>query len=264
MASFITWTFGANNESKDEQEKDDPTEPAEPPPSLALQKAAIQHADCPVCLEPLSNGPIAGFLRDSKRSCRHMVCTYCAAKLIKNSCPMCRKEFDEFKSYQFGTDDCFSLFDWNNSQSLDKAEVVHALNAVLPYSEQALTNYVNKKWPNWDVDGDSTISLEEFDKFTEDVQAVLNNEPVEIPGLDDDAWFTHWDADSSNSLDTAELTLALIHTLHLEGDANKKRRDELVAMIPVVISILDPNGDRVINNAEWPQFRNNLKANLRI
>lgn len=261
MASFITWAFGGNNESKD-----DPSEPAEPPPSLALQNAAIEHADCPVCLEPLSNGPIAGFQRDmvgySKRSCRHMVCADCAAKLRTKNCPICRQKFESFRVYRFGIDNCFSLFDWDNSQTLDKAEVVHALNAVLPYNERALTEYVNEKWANWDADGDETISRREFKQLILAVQVELKNVPVEIPELDDDAWFTHWDADSSNSLDTAELTLALIHTLHLEGDANKERRDELVAMIPLVISILDPDGDRVINSDEWPEFRNNLKANL--
>jgi hypothetical protein len=167
-------------------------------------------------------------------------------------CPLCRITFDSIKTYAFGTNDCFQLFDRNSNKSLDKKEVIYALDVLLPYSEAAVTKYVNAKWAEWDRDNNGTIDQREFHSIAQAMLDEIEAVPAEVPAVPAVDWFDHW-APST----TAELTLALIHTFHLEGVDNQERRDELVDMVPRVIAL----GSDKLDAKEWPNFRDNLMFN---
>ena len=75
--------------------------------------------------------------------------------------------------------------------------------------------------------------------------------------------FEYWDADLSGSLDTQELTLALLHTFGLTGAARRADREMFVENVGVIIMLLDPNQDGNVDRDEWPQFREAIQLNLR-
>ena len=87
-------------------------------------------------------------------------------------------------------------------------------------------------------------------------------DPV-VPPLDDPKWFEFWDADLSGSLDTQELTLALLHTFNLTGAARRDDRASFVENVGVIIMLLDPNQDGTVDRDEWPGFRSAIQLNLR-
>lgn len=221
-------------------------------PSLALRATTHEAAECPVCFEPFSTKLIATFSRFRQRTCWHMVCADCARRLAPKECPICRKSFTTITTYEFGTDDCFQLFDRNADDKLNKEEVIYALDVLLPYKEAAVTDYVEAKWAEWDRDNNETIDQREFYSIAQAMKDEIEAVPAEVPAADAADWFDHW-APST----TAELTLALIHTFHLEGVDNQERRDELIDMVPRVIAL----GSDKLDAKEWPNFRDNLMFN---
>ena len=229
-------------------------------PSFVLRATTHEAAECPVCFEPFSSKDIATFSRFRRRTCWHMVCANCANGILVRAaaerddahCPLCRKTFSDIETYTFGSDNCFQLFDRNSNKSLDKEEVIYALDVLLPYSRFAVTEYVNAKWLEWDRDNNESIDQREFHSIAQAMRDEIEAVPAEVPAADAADWFDHW-APST----TAELTLALIHTFHLEGVDNQERRDELVDMVPRVIAL----GSDKLDAKEWPNFRDNLMFN---
>ena len=127
-------------------------------------------AECSVCFDCLMDKPIACYLdNDNKRVCRHLICADCADKLHnvqKPQCPECRKEFKSYRTFSdFSVDnfdECFFMFDFDNSGTLDKTEVSYAIAVLTPYTDEACTKFVQEMWSDWDQDDDGSIDKEEF------------------------------------------------------------------------------------------------------
>lgn len=229
-----------------------------------LQDSAIEHADCPICFDSLHKNSITVYTTSNgKRVCSHMFCQTCAERwgVTHTTCPLCRAEFSASQTYNFDHNNCFGLFDVDNSGTIDKKECTTALTVLLPYRESDIEKFVERHWHGWDTDQSNSIDEDEFGQIVHAIQTELKNVPATVPTLNSEEWFEYWDEDQSNSLDLNELTLALIHTFGLHGHENH-RRDEFIKMIPLIVTFLDPNGDQIISKDEWPEFRANLLANL--
>lgn len=254
LALFKTWT----------------EPPIELPPTelhhqATLQDSAIEHECCPICFESLHAKQITVYTTsDGKRVCPHMFCKVCAKQWgeTATTCPMCRQAFSAFKTYNLEQNNCFGLFDVDNSRTIDKKECTIALKVLLPYQEPQIVRFIEEHWDSWDKDGNNSIDEREFEQIVFAIKSELKYVPAVVPILSSDEWFDHWDSDKSNSLDINELTFALIHTFGLEGHEKQRRREEFIKMIPLIVAILDPDNDGIISKEEWPEFRDNLQANL--
>ncbi len=136
------------------------------------------------------------------------------------------------------------MFDCDTSGAVDRAEVTHALAALLPFGVGDVVRYVEANWSRgqrWDRDGNGSVDAAEFLVIVRAVERL--NLSTAVPPLDDPKWFGFWDADLSGSLDTQELTLALLHTFNLTGAARQADRASFVENVGVIIMLLDPNQD---------------------
>jgi len=109
--------------------------------------------------------------------------------------------------------------DWNEDGNLDVSELAIVIAAMLPVDENGIEQFVRE---TFDTDGDGVISDKELEEkvlpYLESHGGALTsstpNSPAPVLSRSSSqaellAWFKHWDADDSDSLDEVELRYAL-------------------------------------------------------
>ena len=146
--------------------------------SLSVQGLVMVQPECPCCLDPIQEKPIAYFTNATTldRVCPHLYCKDCAEKICSaavgaanKKCPECRKlvngwtALDVQQRFHLETSgECFDLFDYDDSGHLDKNEVKFALKFLLPFEPGILNEFVENFWNVWDQDKNGTLDEDEF------------------------------------------------------------------------------------------------------
>ena len=199
---------------------------------------ASGYNECCLCFFELHLVPAAILRYQSKRSCVHYLHSICAesykTRMEKRNkrlnCPICYKRFTEVKTLPDLLRDprlWFQLCDTDLTGSLDKNEVLEGLLAVLPVDRVRLEKSINDAWATWDLSGDGSIEMEEFQNAETGLRAFLvrnynifrktrnqRNENDNVPSLDAEPrrWFDYWDYNHSGTLERIEVARALIKT----------------------------------------------------
>ena len=220
-------------------------------------------AECSVCFEPLagSGGAVVRLTRCGV-SCGHYVHATCAARWREREsrCPVCRSPFDAIARFPTVEDPraWFGAVDADASGTLSMREVVTALKATVPGLDvERLERELPGLWARWDGNGDGTIDFDELfkrpDGLLEYVKAAFADRRVPEapppPLSQTDAWFRHWDYDTSASLDMAEVHRALVKTFDITGDLN--RISTMSETLNAVWGIFDADGNGTIDRSEF-------------
>jgi len=255
--------------------------PAVPAAAAAEPGIAEQHAECPICFEPLHSAPAGVFVDASgKRVSQHMFNLDSARRwaVDNTNCPVTRKPFAsvlEVPDLLTNPQEWFKVVDIDGDGKLSRKEVIEVLKAQLPV-DQAILDAVaddphSELWTRWDPDGSGFIDPEEMLSesglihYVREVFAATGAGAA-IPSIrsSKEAWFQYWDEDNSLSLEKEELVRALVHTFELG-----QHYDRLQAMretIDMMWPMFDTDGSGSIEMdefvAEPDGLANTIIANL--
>eukprot|EP01061_Rhynchopus_euleeides_P005038 TRINITY_DN1429_c0_g4_i1.p1 TRINITY_DN1429_c0_g4~~TRINITY_DN1429_c0_g4_i1.p1 ORF type:complete len:300 (+),score=119.37 TRINITY_DN1429_c0_g4_i1:46-900(+) len=226
------------------------------------ESAAVSHAECPICFEPLCEQPVAGLLHGADiRACRHFFHHTCMTEFAvftgteeKGECPMCRAEFtsiDQLPNPTTDADRLFHFIDVDRSGNLTPEEVVDVVRATCNVSEDDIEKLVEQKWGRWDKDKSKGIEWKEFPDLLKFILESLPKGALTItPSITQgrDEWFDYWDRDRSGYLDKDEVARALIKTFGKNGYRTVK---QLQAVIESVWPLFDPDHSNTITREEF-------------
>lgn len=196
--------------------------------------------ECPICFFGLWTQPVAIMKKHSRRCCSHYIhfgCGEFVRKTMKKAgseavCPVCSAVFNDVKEMPdlaLEPRAWFAMCDSDFGGELDQFEIGEALGAMLPIKRTRLTTILRSNWHKWDPDGGGTISIQEFIKPQNGLQAwilasLVRNSCVPLshmpPNLERNPreWFEHWDDDDSGALEKDEILRALARTFCITED----------------------------------------------
>ncbi len=227
-----------------------------------VQSVALQHAECPICFEPLCRGEIGVFLDASgQRVSKHFYNLAAARELLANgnsTCPLTRKPIASVRQVpdiRSDPDGWFGTVDVDGDGQLSLAEVVEALKAMLPVDPYAFDRAAAQPgwWQQYDRDGSGFIERHELPKLVEYVQkqvAARRTSETLIPNIraDRNAWFGYWDEDDSGTLDKEEVVRALLKTLQLTSDP--ARVAQMRSTVDAIWCLFDEDGNGTVDREE--------------
>ena len=244
-------------------------EPSAPPaavePSAPPLSVAEEFCECAICFDELYKGESGVFVgADGRRVCQHVFHRECASALASKNCPLCRRGFSRVRALPrlLAATDAAALRQWfaavdtNGDGRLSKAEVLDALFSEVEADSRRLRRDVDALWSRWDADGNGFLDEREVARLFEFVsREYCPRARAPPPSLDASAasraaFFDHWDEDRNGTLDKEEVTRALLKTFGLAA-RGAAAVAEMRETIDNVWCIFDPNGDGVIERAEW-------------
>lgn len=236
---------------------------------------AAEHAECPICFEPLHSAAVGVFVDAQRRRVSQHFFNLAAAETHLRSgnrqCPLTRRPIAEVVRVPDVTTDPFAWFrvvDWDGNGKLSKKEVVEALKAQLPVDYRQLDAEIddprspfNSYWKKWDRDGSGTIEPGEVVQIAGIVRRhyrqsssrrlVRDGGEGYLPNIaqDKQAWFSYWDEDGNGTLQKDEVLRALVKTFNA---AHKLTRAESICQtLSVVWPIFDDDGNGSIDRTEF-------------
>eukprot|EP00927_Polykrikos_kofoidii_P027766 TRINITY_DN24323_c0_g1_i1.p1 TRINITY_DN24323_c0_g1~~TRINITY_DN24323_c0_g1_i1.p1 ORF type:complete len:706 (+),score=108.18 TRINITY_DN24323_c0_g1_i1:171-2288(+) len=196
----------------------------------SVSSTAAEHAACPICLEDLvSRADEVGALTQSgqrveaalyHRRCVGIVATGGIPRLPGGCSPTSRAPVDGFTLMPPIRERrrWLKFVDWNGDGQISVSELSGAVAAMLPVDETRLESYVRKHFAaNGDVIPEADLESKVLPHLEIHLADLAVTAPlVSAPTLTRSsgrsellAWFKHWDADDSGSLDAEELRFAL-------------------------------------------------------
>lgn len=233
--------------------------------SESYEALASEHAECPICFEPLCSAPLALFsAANGRRVCWHIFHETCARQLagVNLNCPLCRADFNHVTAVpRIDTDPnaWFDACDMDGNNALSTREVLEIVKSSFPVDHTKLERDLPKLWRRWDPNGDGHIQRHEFlapnglldflrDHFPKQTG---RHDDLPVPDIrsDKQAWFRHFDEDGSGELSISEVTRGLIKSYHLSSDVNQAQamRD----LVTNVWCLFDADQSGEISQAEF-------------
>ena len=133
---------------------------------------AEQHAECPICFEPLHSAPAGVFVDPAGRRVSQHLFNYDAAvrwAQDRNECPVTRAPFArvvQVPSLITHPNEWFALVDLDGDGQLSRKEVIEVLKAQLPINNERLDQVAEDPqsdlWRRWDTDGNGFVDREEL------------------------------------------------------------------------------------------------------
>jgi len=229
---------------------------------------ATDHAECPICFEPMISAPSCVLLDSSgKRVCQHVYHLHCTQEHQRSQsgiahCAVCRRVYSSLLEIpDFNTDPTawFKSVDLDGDGQLSISETTEILKTVLPLNWRHAEQWIRQEWNQWDTDGDGRLSYSEITRPRTGLLASLRREfpmlrrdpPPEMEVSNLQEWFTYWDEDESGELDREEVVRALIKTLGVGQDF--ERQTSIREAVNGVWGIFDTDGSGEIDLDEFLQ-----------
>eukprot|EP01047_Picozoa_sp_COSAG01_P015911 COSAG01_NODE_802_length_13465_cov_24.092242_13_plen_341_part_00 len=133
--------------------------------------AAVEHAECCICCDPLCESGCSVLTHRGRRVCGHFFHSEpCAASLLRGhhggmTCPICRKTYDgvlAIPDIEADPQGWFRVVDMDGDGKLSQDEVREVLKALLPVDWRRLEEALPALWTEWDRDGSGTIEQDEL------------------------------------------------------------------------------------------------------
>eukprot|EP00658_Telonema_sp_P-2_P047664 TRINITY_DN3626_c0_g1_i2.p1 TRINITY_DN3626_c0_g1~~TRINITY_DN3626_c0_g1_i2.p1 ORF type:complete len:262 (-),score=63.01 TRINITY_DN3626_c0_g1_i2:368-1153(-) len=232
--------------------------------------AAEEHAECPICFEPLNQHQVGVLVDDTGRRISQHLFNYQAACLwaeehheTTRACPVTRARFSRVVRLPDLLSDphhWFQMVDLDGDGKLSRREVVEVLKAQLPVDvgllEAVAMDPQSEMWRRWDPDGSGFIDEHELLApngliwYVQDVCRESGHSRA-IPSIRDKKaeWFAFWDEDHSQSLEKEEIVRALVHTFQLGKDYVKLQ--SLKGTIDAIWPMFDADGSGSIEMCEF-------------
>lgn len=237
-------------------------------PAFNFDSAAVKHAECPICFEPLFRGAIGVFLNErGRRVSQHFYNLDAAREWLSSGsgqCPLTRKPIHSVLPVPDVREDpeaWFKAVDVDGDGRLSRREVVEALKAQLPVDNEALdaaaADNSHWMWQQWDLDGSGYIERSELVEpqgLVAYVSTVFKREDEErVPEIsaNKQAWYDYWDEDGSGTLEKEEVVRALLKTLKLTSDP--ARVTLMRSTIDAIWPVFDTDGSGSIERDEFLQ-----------
>mmetsp|Transcript_20050 Transcript_20050/g.29315 ORF Transcript_20050/g.29315 Transcript_20050/m.29315 type:complete len:241 (-) Transcript_20050:82-804(-) len=219
---------------------------------------ATDHAECPICFEPMISAPSCVLLDSSdKRVCQHLYHLHCAqahqqSQLGITNCPICRGAFSsllEIPDFNADPTGWFQSADLDGDGQLSISETTEILKTVLPLNWRHAEQWIRQEWNQWDTDGDGRLSYSEITRPRTGLLACLRAEnfsllrrdlPPEMEESNLREWFAYSDEDESGELDREEVVRALINTLGVGQDF--ERQTSIREAVNGVWGVFDTDG----------------------
>lgn len=225
---------------------------------------ADDHAECPICFEPLCKAQTAVF-RDfaGKRVCIHFFHRDCAEQCARShrDCPMCRATFADVLPVPDIDGDPIAWYrvcDKDGDGSLNIREVLSILKAQFPVDAAKLERDLPGLWRNWDPSMDGLIQQSEFLEPGGLLAFVRKNfgragAAGEVPDIrtDKQAWFDYVDEDKSGELSQAEVVRGLIKSFKL--GTKFAQVSELKEQVAALWFLFDRDGSGEVHQEEFMQ-----------
>ena len=190
-----------------------------PPMGLPVEAiVAAQHAECPICFEPLHSAPVGVFVdAGGKRVSMHFFNLNAAQAWLQTGnglCPVTRKPIRgtlRIPDLRTDPNGWFDAVDLDGDGRLSRREVISALKAQLPIDnaklDQAAIDPNHWMWQQWDSDGSGHIERRELlhpQGLANYVTNVFGRDAarVGVPSIhsDKEGWFRFWDEDDSGAI----------------------------------------------------------------
>lgn len=227
-----------------------------------MESVALQHAECPICFEPLCRGEIGVFLdATGQRVSKHFYNLAAAREMLANgiiTCPLTRRPIHSVQKVpdiRSDPDGWFGTVDVDGNGKLSHAEVVDSLKAILPVDLDAFDRAASAPgwWEQFDRDGSGFIERHELPQLVEHVTKVVagrkNDECIPDIRTDRNAWFEYWDEDCSRALDKEEVVRALLKTLQLTSDP--ARVAQMRSTLDAIWCLFDEDGSGTVDRQEF-------------
>lgn len=224
---------------------------------------AVQHAECPISLEPLCEGPVGAFFNaQGKRTSSHLFRLSVAEQWLqsKGTCPMTRTQVASVKKLPDPSVDpeaWFRMVDWDGDGKLSREEVIRALQAQLRLDMHGVETMIkdDRLWRRWDRDGSGFIEPQEIQAIKEflSLPEFKGQAPGMIPDIvqDTNRWFDYWDDDMGGTLDKEEVVRALVKTLRKAELTNYALQEEMRSTLDMIWFLFDPDMDGHITKEEF-------------
>jgi Ca2+-binding EF-hand superfamily protein len=223
--------------------------------------AAVEHAECCICCEPLHEKPTAVLALRGRRVCPHFFhAEPCCEALVRGhqggkTCPICRAAYDGMLAVPSIDADpaaWFRVVDLDGDGALSQAEVREVLKAQLPIDCNLWDEQLPSLWREWDRDGDGTVDQTELLGLVEYARrAMPRGADAPIPDIRRFArqWFTHFDEDGGGTLSKGEVTRALIKTFRQPEDPAKYQ--QLRETVSAIWGMFDDDASGEIDTDEF-------------
>lgn len=246
-----------------------------PPMGLPVEAiVAAQHAECPICFEPLHSAPVGVFVdAGGKRVSMHFFNLNAAQAWLQTGnglCPVTRKPIRgtlRIPDLRTDPNGWFDAVDLDGDGRLSRREVISALKAQLPIDnaklDQAAIDPNHWMWQQWDSDGSGHIERRELlhpQGLANYVTNVFGRDAarVGVPSIhsDKEGWFRFWDEDDSGTLEKGEVVRALVKTLCAPGEGvdvppDVRSIQTMRSTIDAIWPIFDTDGSGSIERLEF-------------
>ena len=233
-----------------------------------MAQAALEHAECAVCIEKLCSAPCCFLVANGRRVCRHpfhMTCIDRPASVFaggRKCCSLCRLEFSSVVSLPSPVTNprgFFECLDADRNGSLSREEVIDGLKATLDLDWRRIEQSVTQLWSTWDQDHGGTVSFAEFSAPQTGLLAFVlrtyprptgaRGEPPDIARAPRE-WFAFWDEDGSGALSKSEIVRALVKTFRAQRDVQVGVIQEVVDN---VFCLFDSDGSGEVDMSEFTE-----------
>eukprot|EP01063_Lacrimia_lanifica_P028999 TRINITY_DN434_c1_g2_i3.p1 TRINITY_DN434_c1_g2~~TRINITY_DN434_c1_g2_i3.p1 ORF type:complete len:457 (+),score=76.96 TRINITY_DN434_c1_g2_i3:48-1373(+) len=245
--------------------------------------AAIEHAECCICFDPMCEAPVAVLLdQRDVRVCSHYFHFDCVKEMCPfvtrgygmemeveeggdatQKCPMCRAPFTSIARMPDPAEDprnWFRFVDSDNTGFLSFNNVRDVVNAMCMIDQRQLVKLLKENWSTWDRTQSNGITPQELPAL---LQFVLAHSPRRrdaqgrtqrqtAPSIveNKEAWFDYWDEDRSGALDRGETARALVKTFE-KGTISPQQIREIQSTLENVWAVFDVNRSNTITRAEF-------------
>eukprot|EP01063_Lacrimia_lanifica_P011132 TRINITY_DN17912_c0_g1_i1.p1 TRINITY_DN17912_c0_g1~~TRINITY_DN17912_c0_g1_i1.p1 ORF type:complete len:293 (+),score=69.47 TRINITY_DN17912_c0_g1_i1:42-920(+) len=235
-------------------------------------EAAIEHAECCICIMPLCDETVAVLVNESKRthlrqrSCPHYFHYDCMCQMpsFGQRCPLCRTPYthcEKMPDPQADPDIWFKYVDSDQSGYLSQNNVRDVILATLSLDQTVLEKLLEENWERWDRTKSGGITRKELPGLLNFVKESLGrtSPPAfkEVPDISDrKAWFDFWDEDQDGSLDRGEVARGMVKTFdqNIITPNRTLSREKIQAFqmsLEAVWGTFDHNGSGKITRAEF-------------